>query len=110
MPHELSPGVATTRRYSEAENERAVRAVMQLRRELGSDLGTIRRVAHQLGIGVETVCGWVKRADVNSGLKPGVTTLESERVRQLEQENQKLRRANDILRRASAFFATELDR
>ncbi len=50
------------------------------------------------------------RADVDSGLKPGVTTLESERVRQLEQENRELRRANEILRRASAFFAAELDR
>jgi transposase len=110
MPHELAPGVATTRRYSEAEKERAVRAVFQLRKELGTDLGTIRRVADQLGIGVETVRGWVKRAEVDAGVKPGVTTVDVERVRQLEQEIRELRRANEILRRASAFFAAELDR
>jgi transposase len=110
MPHELSPGKPNTRRYSEAEKERAVRAVRQLRKELGTDHGTVRRVADQLGIGVESLRNWVKQAEIDDGVKPGVTTAEAERVRQLEQENRELKRANEILRRASAFFAAELDR
>jgi len=110
MPHEMSPGRPTTRRYSEAEKERAVRAVRQLRKELGTDHGTVKRVADQLGVGVETLRSWVKRAEIDAGVKPGVSSVEAERVRQLEQENRELRRANEILRRASAFFAAELDR
>jgi transposase len=110
MPHEMSPGKPTTRRYSEAEKDRAVRAVRQLRKELGTDHGTVKRVADQLGVGVETLRGWVKQAEIDAGVKPGVTSAEAERVRQLEQENRELRRANEILRRASAFFAAELDR
>ena len=110
MPHEMSPGKPTTRRYSEAEKERAVRAVRQLRKELGTDHGTVKRVADQLGVGVETLRSWVKQAEIDAGVKPGVTSAEAERVRQLEQENRELRRANEILRRASAFFAAELDR
>jgi len=110
MPHELSPGKPNTRRYSPAEKERAVRAVRQLRKELGTEHGTIRRVADQLGIGVESLRNWVKQAEIDDGVKPGVTTAEAERVRQLEQENRELKRANEILRRASAFFAAELDR
>lgn len=110
MPHELSPGKPNTRRYSPAEKERAVRAVRQLRKELGAEHGTIRRVADQLGIGVESLRSWVKQADIDDGAKPGVTSVEAERVRRLEQENRELRRANEILRRASAFFAAELDR
>ena len=71
MPHELSPGKPNTRRYSEAEKERAVRAVRQLRRELGTEHGTIRRVADQLGIGVESLRNWVRQADIDDGAKPG---------------------------------------
>ena len=87
-----------------------MRAVRQLRKELGTDYGTIRRVAGQLDVGVETLRGWVKQAEIDAGVKPGVTTAEAERLKQLEQENRELRRANEILRRASAFFAAELDR
>ena len=87
-----------------------MRAVRQLRKELGTEHGTIRRVADQLGIGVESLRNWVKQAEIDDGVKPGVTTAEAERVRQLEQENRELKRANEILRRASAFFAAELDR
>ena len=87
-----------------------MRAVRQLRKELGTDHGTIKRVADQLDIGVETLRGWVKQAEIDAGVKPGVTTAEVERLKQLEQENRELRRANEILRRASAFFAAELDR
>ena len=111
MSHEMSPGKPTTRRYSEAEKERAVRMVRQLRKELGHDHGTIGRVVEQLGIGAESLCGWVKQAEIDDGVKPGVTTAEAERIKQLEQENRELKRANEILRRASAYFAqAELDR
>ena len=74
MPHEMSPGKPSTRRYSQAEKDRAVRAVRQLRKELGTDHGTIKRVADQLGIGVESLRVWVKQADIDDGVKPGVTS------------------------------------
>jgi transposase len=106
----MSPGKPSTRRYSPAEKERAVRAVRQLRKELGTDHGTVRRVADQLGIGVESLRLWVRQAEIDDGVKPGVTTAEAERIKALEQENRELRRANAILKSASAFFAAELDR
>lgn len=81
-----------------------------MRKELGTDQGTVARVAGQLGIGVESVRNWVKQRDVDDGVKPGVTSAEAARVKELEQEVKELRRANEILRRASAFFAAELDR
>jgi len=88
-----------------------VRAVHQLRKELGTDHGTIKRVADQLGIGVESLRGWVKQTEVDAGVKPGVTSAEAARMKELEQEVRELRRANEILRRASAYFAqAELDR
>ena len=111
MPTEGPSGKPNARRYSEAEKERAVRAVRQLRKELGVDHGTVKRVADQLGIGVESLRGWVKQADIDEGHKPGVTSAEAARVRELEQEVRELRRANEILRKASAYFAqAELDR
>ena len=110
MPHEMSPGKPTTRRYSEAEKERAVRMVRQLRKELGTDHGTVKRVALQLGIGIESLRGWVKRADIDDVVKPGTTTADAHRIKQLEQENRELKRANAILKSASSFFAAELDR
>ena len=72
--------------------------------------GTVRRVADQLGYGVESVRSWVKQADIDEGAVPGVRTGENARVRELEQENRELRRANEILRRAASFFGAELDR
>ena len=110
MPKEIKPGKPTTRRYSDEEKAQAVRLVRQLRRELGTEHGTIQRVAEQLGYGVETVRKWVKQADINEGLKAGTSSEDRARIKALEQENRELRRANEILRRASAFFAAELDR
>jgi transposase len=110
MPKELSPGKPTTRRYSPEEKAQAVRLVRQLRKELGTEHGTIQRVASQLGIGVESVRSWVKRADVDDGLTAGTTTADAQRIKELEQENRELRRANAILKSASSFFAAELDR
>ena len=110
MPAERTSGKPTTRRYSTEEKERAVRLVRQLRAELGTDHGTVKRVADQLGYGVETVRKWVRQSDVDDGHTPGVSTAEAERIKALEQENRELRRANAILKSASAFFAAELDR
>jgi transposase len=110
MPTQGASGKPTTRRYSDEEKAQAVRLVRQLRAELGTDHGTIKRIADQLGYGVESVRGWVKQADIDDGRAPGVTSAEAERVKALEQEVRELRRANAILKSASAFFAAELDR
>ena len=111
MPHEMPPGKPTTRRYSEAEKQRAVRAVRQLRKELGTDHGTVKRVAEQLGIGTESLRAWVRQAEIDDGVKPGLSSEDAEKMKRLEQENRELKRANEILRKASAYFAqAELDR
>jgi transposase len=105
-----SPGKPTTRRYSPEDKARAVRLVRQLRKELGTKHGTVQRVADQIGCGVESLRMWVRQADIDDGVEPGLTTAEQRRINELEQENRELRRANDLLKRASAFFAAELDR
>jgi transposase len=110
MPTEHGAGRSTSRRYSAEEKRAAVRMVRSLRAETGSTTGTVRRVADQLGYGVESVRSWVKQADIDEGAVPGVTTEEAARVKELEQENRELRRANEILRRAATFFGAELDR
>lgn len=110
MPREVSKGKPTTRRYSPEERAAAVRMVRALRAELGSEHGTVQRVATQLGYGTESVRLWVRQADIDDGHAPGVTSSESARVRELEQENRELRRANEILKRAASLFGAELDR
>jgi transposase-like protein len=110
MPKEQSPGKPTTRRYSPEEKAAAVRMVRTLRAELGTDHGTVYRVARQLGYGVESVRSWVRQADIDDWFAPGVGTVESQRVRDLEQEVRELKRANEILKRAASFFGAELDR
>jgi transposase len=75
----------------------------------GERLGSMRRVAQQLGIGYESLRKWVKQAEIDQGQRPGVTTAEQQRIAELERENRELRRANEILKAASAFFARELD-
>ena len=98
---------AATRRRRRSRRSAFVR---KLRAELGTEHGTVQRVAGQLGYGVESVRAWVKQADIDDGEKPGLTSEQAERLKALEQENKELKRANEILRRASAFFAAELDR
>ena len=110
MPKEQSPGKPTTRRYSPEEKAAAVRMVRTLRAELGTKHGTVHRVSRQLGYGTESVRAWVRQADIDDGHAPGVTTVEASRLRELEQENRELRRANEILKRAASFFGAELDR
>lgn len=110
MPKEQSPGKPTTRRYSAEEKAAAVRMVRALRAELSTDHGTVQRVARQLGYGIESVRSWVRQADIDDGHAPGVSTSESARVKDLEQEIRELKRANEILKRAASFFGAELDR
>jgi len=102
--------VPTHRRYTPQQKEQAVRLVRKIRAETGQSFGAVKRVAEQLGYGVESVRSWVRQADIDEGVEAGTTTADAERVKRLEQENRELRRANEILRRASAFFAAELDR
>lgn len=100
----------TQRRYSPELKERAVRLVQQLRAETGERHGAVKRVADQLDVGVESLRTWVRQSEIDSGETHGVTTAEAARIKELEQENRELRRANAILKSASAFFAAELDR
>ena len=110
MVSKQGSGKPTTRRYSSEEKAAAVRMVRTLRAELGTEHGTVQRVASQLGYGVESVRTWAKQADVDDGTVAGVTTGDARRMRELEQENRELRRANEILKRAASFFGAELDR
>jgi transposase len=89
--------------------ERAVNMVFELRAETGNARGSIARVGHQLGINTETLRNWVNRAEVDSGQRPGITTEDKKRIAELEREVRELRRANEILKAASAYFARELD-
>ncbi|TWD16716.1 transposase [Marihabitans asiaticum] len=110
MGTKSTSGRPTARRYSPEEKARAARMVRQLRKELGTTHGRVQRVADQIGCGVESLRVWVKQADVDEGVEPGLSTAAAERVKELEQENRELRRANDLLKRSAAFFAAELDR
>ena len=99
----------TLRRYSPELRERAVRMVPEHQEEYGSRWAAIVSIAAKFGPSAETLRGWVRRAEVDDGLRPGVSSGERERLRELERENRELRRANEILKSASLFFATELD-
>jgi transposase len=98
------------RKFPDELRDRAVRLVLDQLEEAGSVSGACRKVGEQLGINSDTLRGWVKQKQIDTGHRPGVTTSEASRIRQLEKENAELRRANAILRTASAFFAAELDR
>ena len=95
----------TMRRYSPGQKEQAVRMVFALREELGTSLGTVKRVADQLGVGVESLRSWVKQAEIDSGARRGVTSAEAEENKRLRQENRELKRVNEILQRAAHFLA-----
>lgn len=97
------------RKYPDELRERAVRMVFEVRRETGESHGVITRVARDLGVGAESLRGWVSRAEIDSGNRPGTSTVDAQRISELEREVKELRRANDILKAASVFFATELD-
>jgi transposase len=101
--------MARPSRYAAEVRERAVRMVSEQRREYPSEWATIRSIAEKFGVKTETLRQWVRRAQVDGGQRPGVTSEQHERIRELERENRELRRANEILKAASAFFARELD-
>ncbi len=98
-------------RFSPEVRERAVRMVQDQAAHHGSQWGAIRSIAEKIGCAAETLRHWVRQAERDSGTRPGVTTDERQRLRELERKNFELRRANEILRKASAYFAqAELDR
>src|SRR5512140_1326195 len=94
-----------SKKFSPEVRERAVRMVQEHRGEYPSLWAAIESIAPKIGCVPQTLHGWVLRAEVDVGVRQGVTTDERERVKQLERENKELRRANEILKLASAFFA-----
>ena len=104
MTEQRRPG-----RYPVELRDRAVRMVFEAERHGRSQWEAIVSVADKLGPTPETVRRWVRRVEIDEGRKPGLTTVERERLKALERENRELRRADEILKAASAFFAAELD-
>ncbi len=100
-----------TKRYSPEVRERAVRLVQEHQGEHPSQWAAITSIASKIGCTSETLRHWVRQAERDAGQRPGLTTEEQQRLKVLERENRELRRANEILRKASAYFAqAELDR
>jgi transposase len=100
-----------TASYSPEVRERAVRMVFDHQGEHASQYEAIRSIAQKIGCSGETLRNWVRQAEHDQGLRAGPTTDERERIKALERENRELRQANEILRKASAYFAqAELDR
>ena len=100
-----------TNKFSPEVRERAVRLVQEHRGEYPSLWATVESIAPKIGCIPQTLLEWVKREEVDDGKRDGLTTSERDRLKQLERENKELRRANEILKTASAFFAqAELDR
>ena len=95
--------------YPPEVRERAVRMVFEHQGDYSSQWKAIESIAAKLSINHETLRIWVRRAETDGGVRPGLTTDERARIKELEKENAELRRANEILKAASAFFARELD-
>ena len=101
----------TTTRYTQGVRDRAVKMVLDHEKEYDSQWAAIKSISEKIGCTAETLRKWVRRAERDAGKRPGTTTEERERLKGLEKENRELRRANEILRKASAYFAqAELDR
>ena len=96
-------------RYPVEIRERAVRLVLEHLGEYPSQWAAISSIATKCGMTPETLRKWVRRAEVDGGARPGLTSDERRRLAELERENRELRRPNEILKAASAFFARELD-
>ena len=100
-----------TTRYSPEIRERAVRMVFEHQAEYDSQWAAMNSIAGKMGCTAETLRKWVRRAERDQGMREGLTTSDRERLKALERENRELKRANEILRKASAFFAqADLDR
>ena len=98
-------------KFSKETKQRAVRLVRECEPEHSSQWAAIRSIADKVGCSPEALRNWVRQAERDAGERPGVTTNEKARIEELERENRELKRANEILRKASAFFAqAELDR
>jgi transposase-like protein len=99
------------RKYPQELRDRAVRLVTEARQEEPelSVTAAVVRIGTKVGVNPDTLRGWVKQADVDAGRRPGTTTDDAKRIKDLERENRELKRANEILLAASSFFARELD-
>jgi transposase len=97
------------KRYPAEVRERAVRLVVEHRGEYESEWAAICSIAQKCGMTAETLRKWVRQTEIDGGRRPGVSSAEAQRIKELERENKELRRANEILKAASAFFARELD-
>lgn len=101
----------TQKRYSPEFRERAVRLVEEQQKEGSTQWASIQSISKKLGCTPETLRRWVRREEPDQGKRAGLTTAEAEELKKLRRENKELKRANDILRTASAYFAqAELDR
>jgi transposase len=101
--------MASRKQHPAELRERAVAMVFELRAESGNARGSIARVGQRLGINPETLRNWVEKSEIDSGQRPGTTSDDRKRIAELEREVRELRRANEILKAASAYFARELD-
>lgn len=103
--------MAAPRKYSEELKERATRMALDARQNPATKTGAIKRIADQLDIHPEALPTWVRQAEIDAGEAPGTTAADTQKIADLEREVRELRRANEILKTASAFFAAaELDR
>jgi transposase len=102
--------MAAPKKYPDELRDRATRMAVELRANPETKVGAVARVAERLEIHRETLRNWVCQAEIDGGMRPGTTTSDAQRLAELERENRELRRANHILKTASAFFAAELDR
>jgi transposase len=101
--------MSAQRKYPEELRERAVKMVFEIRERDGKGHGEIARVARQLGIHPEALRTWIRQIEIDGGQRPGTTADDAQRIAELEREVRELRRANEILKAASAYFARELD-
>ncbi len=101
--------ISKGKRYPVEVRERAVRLVLEHRGEYQTEWAAITSIAQKCGMTAETLRKWVRQVEVDGGRRPGVSSEEAQRIKELERENKELRRANEILKAASAFFARELD-
>ena len=98
-------------RYSKEVRERAVRLVLENEQDHGSRWAALCSIAEKIGCTAETLRKWVNQTEIDTGRRAGQTTDDKARIKELERENRELRRANEIIRKAAAFFAqAELDR
>ena len=101
--------MAAQRKYPEELRERAVKMVFEVREREGKGHGELARIGRQLDVHPEALRSWMQQAEIDGGRRPGTTTEDKQRIVELEREVRELRRANEILKAASAYFARELD-